>query len=290
MKILVTGATGTIGSAVLRLLVDAGCSVRAMIRQPDRIQLAGIETAYGDFEDAGSLVTALENVQAVFLATPGSASPGQHPGSAIPRHDYAMISEARKAGVRKIVKLSSFGTGLNFVPPLGDWHGPGEYALRMSGMAWTFLRPVAFASNAVRWIPSIRASGEVRSSTGAGRQAVVDPRDVAAVASHALRSGEHDGKAYTLTGPELLSVADQVGMLTRVLQRPIRVIDDTPERTREGLMAAGFDLEAVGFMMAGIEVVRAGRAEIISDDVRRVTGRSPVSFDRWARDNLAQFS
>ena len=289
MTILVTGATGTIGSAVLRLLVEAGCHVRAMTRQPARIELAGVEAVYGDFENAGSLATVLENVQAVFLATSGSASPGQHPGAAIPRHDRTMISEAAKAGVRNVVKLSSFGTGIDFVPPLGNWHGPGEDALRASGMAWTLLRPVAFASNAKRWSPSIRASGEVRSSTGAGRQAVVDPRDIAAVAVHALRSDGHDGKVYTLTGPELLSVADQAATLARVLQRPIRVIEDTPETTRQALMAAGFDHEAVGFMMAGIEVVRSGHAEIVSDDVMRVTGRPPIAFDRWARDNLAQF-
>lgn len=285
--ILVTGATGTIGSRVVRALMEAGCRVRAMSREPARIKLSGVETVYGDFEDPASLAVPLRNVHAVFLASGGSSSlkyPGV--GAAIPHHDRALITAAAEAGVRKIVKLSNFGTGIDAHPPLGNWHGPGEDALRASHMAWTFLRPVAFASNVMRWIPGIRSSGEVHSNTGNGKQAIIDPSDVAAVAALALQYDEHDGKVYTLTGPELLSVSDQAVVLTRLLGSPIRVVEDALEQTRRALIAGGLDAEGVESMIAGIEFIRSGKCEFLTDDVRRVTARTPLSFEQWAQNNL----
>ncbi|MFC0434808.1 NAD(P)H-binding protein [Kutzneria buriramensis] len=274
--ILVTGATGTIGGEVLRLLTQRGAKLRAMTRDPDRI--AGFDAVQGDFDDSTSLRAAIAGVDSVFLLTA--------PGERVPGHDLAMIDAARTGGVRKVVKLSAVGGGIGLP---SDWHAPGEQALASSGLAWTVLRASSFASNALRWATAIRAGAPVPNMTGTGAQGVVDPRDVAEVAVEALLGDGHDGVAYTLTGPGLISVPDQVEQLAELLGLPIRTVDVPLEAVREQTLAAGFDASVAEVAVRGAQLVRDGGNAVVTDDVRQVLGRPARSFRTWAQDHLDAF-
>jgi uncharacterized protein YbjT (DUF2867 family) len=190
--ILVTGATGTIGSEVVRLLAKRGERVRAMTRSPEGVSLPA-EVVRGDFDDRDSLEIAVAGADAVFLL--------DAPGPWIERHDLAMLDVVRFHGVGKVVKLSAIGTGENTELTVGGWHLPGERAPHAGEAAWTILRPSSFATNTLHWASLICVGQPVANLTGNGAQGVIDPRDVAEVAVAALTTPDHVGRTYTLTGP-----------------------------------------------------------------------------------------
>ncbi|WP_434976430.1 NAD(P)H-binding protein [Streptomyces puniciscabiei] len=280
--ILVTGATGTIGSDVVRQLAARGEKVRALTRDPARARVpAGVEAVRGNFRDPASLRAALEGVTAAFLLRPPGPDEGQ---------DAALVAAAGAAGVRRLVKLSAIGTGDPAVGPSGLWHLDGERAVRDSGAEWTVLRPSSFASNTLNWAESLRAGEPVPNMTGDGASGVVDPRDVAAVAVTALADAGHAGRTYTLTGPEAISVPGQTAALADVLGRPVPVRNLTPEETREFLRTAwGFDEERADGILSGVAYVRDGGNAVVTEDVPEVLGRPARTFREWAEDHKKAF-
>ncbi|ASO21246.1 uncharacterized protein YbjT (DUF2867 family) [Actinoalloteichus hoggarensis] len=284
--ILIIGATGTIGSLVLSALVDQDADVRALTRDPDRLAAKSALTAEqivrGDLDQPESLSAPLTDVDTVLLLT--TFGPG------LPAQDRNLVAAAAEAGVRRVVKLSAISTGED---PAGtrpaDWHLPGEQAVRGSGLGWTVLRPAGFASNAVQWAESVRAGLPVPNMSGTGAQGVVHPGDVAEVATATLLSPEHDGKVYTLTGPETLSVPDQAAVLAAELGRPVPVADVDMATVRQQMLSAGMDESFVAVTEYGLGRYRRGDGDFVTDDVQRVLGRPTRSFAEWVREHRAAF-
>ncbi len=268
--ILVTGATGTTGSLVVRMLHERGEDVRAMSRRPAR------GAVRADFDDPASLDRAVDGVSAVYLVTT--------PPSPTVDHDEALVRAARAAGVERIVKLGA----ISGEEP-GTWHHLAEQPTRTSGLAWTVLRPPSFASNVLGYARMIAAGAPVPNPTGTGRAGVVDPRDIAAVAVAALTQDGHAGRTWTLTGPELLSLPEQIAILGQVLGRHETTADLTPEEIREAMLAAGMAPAAADEATAGMVRQAAGRYAVLTDDVQRVLGRPPTSFRDWAREHRSAF-
>ncbi|MFJ5592652.1 SDR family oxidoreductase [Streptomyces noursei] len=278
--ILVTGATGTIGTEVVRLLAERGERVRAMTRNPAGASLPA-QVVWGDFDDRDSLDSALAGVDALFLL--------DAPGAWIERHDLAMLDAVRSHGVRKVVKLSAIGTGENPALRVGGWHLPGERALRAGPAAWTILRPSSFATNTLHWASAVRAGQPISNLTGNGAQGVIDPRDIAEVAVAALTTPDHAGRTYTLTGPELLSTPDQVDILRKVLGRQIGIVDVPLDVAKRQMIAAGRTPEfAEGAMQGQRHIAEGGNARL-TDDVHTVLGHAARTYARWAHDHRAAF-
>lgn len=281
--ILITGATGTIGSEVVRLLAAKGEQVRAMTRHPSRTgDQPGVQVVRGDFGDRDSLAKAADGAGILFLLSA--------PGPWIVQHDEAMLAAARAAGVRKVVKLSAIGTGEQAGTGAGDWHLPGEQALRSSGMAWTVLRPSSFASNALRWAAAIRSGDPVPNTTGTGVQGVIDPRDVAEAAAQALTSEDHAHSVLTLTGPQLLSVPDMAAQLGSVLGRTLHTADVPSEAYREQMLAAGIDPVFAEAAVNGSRRVAQGGNARLTGEVQAMLGRPPRTFRTWAHDHRDAFA
>lgn len=278
--ILVTGATGTVGSEVVRLLAARGERVRAMTREPSKVEaLPGVEAVRADFGDHGSLAEAARGAERLFLLTA--------PGPWVVQHDEAMLKAARAAGVRKVVKVSAIGTGED---KAGDWHLPGERALREGEMAWTVLRPSSFASNSLSWAPQVRAGEQIPNVFGNGTQGVIDPRDVAEVAVRVLTSDGHEGSALTLTGPELVGVRDMAEVLGKELGRTVETVDVPLPVYREQLTAAGLDPGFVEIAVGGAKLVTEGGNARLTGAVEQVLGRPPRTFATWAHDHRAAFA
>ncbi|MEU8030132.1 NAD(P)H-binding protein [Streptomyces sp. NPDC049099] len=280
--ILVTGATGTIGSDVVRQLAARGEKVRALTRDPAKARVpSGVEVVRGDLREPASLQAALEGVTAAFLLRPPGPDEGQ---------DAALVAAAGAAGVRRLVKLSAIGTGDPAVGPSGLWHLDGERAVRDSGAEWTVLRPSSFASNTLSWAEPLRAGGPVPNMTGEGASGVVDPRDVAAVAVAALVDSGHAGRTYTLTGPEAVSVPGQTVVLAQILGRPVPVRNLSPDETRDFLRTVwGFDEVRADGILTGVGYVRAGGNATVTEDVPEVLGRPARTFREWAEDHKEAF-
>jgi uncharacterized protein YbjT (DUF2867 family) len=280
--ILITGATGHVGKHLISLLHAKGYPVRALVR--DRARAAGlpdeVEVVVGDLEQPETLPAALTGVERVFLM---DASHGLD-------LTKNAVAAARDAGVQRIVNLSSIGAGLDPMPIMGRSFAEREALIHESGIVWTFLRPSIFMSNALWWLPSLKAEGVVRDPVGPGRTAPIDPEDIAAVAAVALAQEGHGGQIYTLTGSELMTVAQQVEILAAVLGRRITYLPITPEEEALAALARGTDQAIVEVVRDLNEVLRADGAAVITDDVERVTGSPPASFERWCQRNAAAFA
>ena len=265
--ILVTGATGTTGSALVDELLARGHEVTAVTRDPQRIApRPGLTVSTG--------IVAADAIYLLGLAGPTT-----------PDHDVATLRAATEAGIRKVVMLSAIGTPdrADAAPGrVGSLHQRGEQAVRASGLAWTILRPTTFASNTLAWAADVRAGRPVVNVFGEGRQGVVDPADVSAVAAEVLTGSGHDGCTYTLTGPELLTVREQVAQLGEALGRQLTTVDVMP--AREHFPAAIADLA-----LDGARLVRRGGNAVVTDDVERVLGRRPGTYRAWAEANRDRF-
>ncbi|MFC9996796.1 NAD(P)H-binding protein [Nocardia sp. NPDC127526] len=280
--IVITGATGTIGSEVVRQLAARGEQVRAVARNPERAQVpSGVEVVRGDYTDTAAMAAAFAGAEAVFVV--GLLGPE------FVDLDRALIAAARDAGARRIVKLSAIGTGDPELGPVGSWHLPGEQVVRESGVAWTILRPSSFASNTLSWAQPIAAGQPVPNLTGTGAQGVIDPRDVAAVAVAALLSDDHAGRVYTLTGPAAITTHEQAAMLAVVLERPIDVVDVPHDVAREHMIASGMSAEFADGALAGQAYARTGGNATVTGDVERVLGRAPHGYAEWAWDHAPAF-
>ncbi|MFZ0376432.1 MAG: NAD(P)H-binding protein [Solirubrobacteraceae bacterium] len=272
--ILITGATGHIGSELIAALLPAQAGhIRVLTRNPDAVFPDGTEKVVADLGDS-DLAPVLEGVHAVFLLTDGLN---------IAAHDHRLIAAALQAGVERIVKLSVRSVGHGATDPITTWHRAGEEAIRDSGIGWTFLRPTALMSNALNWAPMIATDQVVHAPFAAGRAAVVDPADIAAVAAASLTDDGHNHRAYELTGPEPLSPTDQVAILSQVLGRDLRYAETDPADTTAQMVSYGMPEELAH---AIIEMFRSTLKPYNSEptgDITTVTSRPARSFTDCAQ-------
>lgn len=279
--ILVTGATGTVGREVVTQLLAAGEPVRAMTRDPSKANLdPRVEVVQGDFNTPNTLTKAVGGVDRVFSLTFGPRT-GAHEGD--------LAEAAKRSGVRHIVKLSAMGGDDTTKNAIRKWHEEGEEAIKRSGIAWTILRPGGFMSNALHWRGSIRSQGKVFSNYGDGKVPSIYPRDIAAVAVRALISGAHDGKTYHLTGPEALTIGDQVRILSEVLGERIEYVAVSDEAARQALERSGMPGFIIDALIPFAAFIRSGKAAEVLPTVEEVTGKPPLTFVDWAREHAAAF-
>lgn len=273
--ILVTGASGTVGSEVTRTLAAMGVRVRAAYHsRPERVG-AG-EAVRLDFADPQSLAAALRDVDTVFLLS-GQVAP-----------ETALVPAADAAGVRRIVKLSVWGAAEERFR-FAQWHRAVERAVEASGLLWTFLRPNGFMQNLVTYNGAmIRAQGAFALPAGDARISHVDVRDIAAVAAAVLTQPGHDRKAYRLTGPRALSYVEVAEILSTALGRKITYLPVSDQEYKQGALAAGVPEAYADALLDLNRFYREGGAEEVSEDVKLVTWKDPVPFEDFARDHVAQ--
>jgi uncharacterized protein YbjT (DUF2867 family) len=280
--VLVTGATGRVGRAVVGLLTDAGVPVRALTRRSAAAALpANVEVVTGDLTVPESLDAALRGVSTVFLvwAAPPATAP-------------AVVGRLA-ACARRVVFLSSpHQTAHPFFQqpnPMAVLHADIERLIAAAGLESTIIRPGMFASNALFWwAPAIRAGGAVRWPYGAAETAPVDDRDVAAVAARTLYQDGHAGGDYVLTGPQSLSQAAQVAIIGDVLGRRITFEELSPEEFRSE--TEGSWPRPVVDMLLSAWGATMGRPAFVTATVSGILGSAPRSFRQWAADHATAFT
>ncbi|MEU2268236.1 NAD(P)H-binding protein [Streptomyces olindensis] len=275
--ILVTGATGNIGRALLGELHEAGAApVRGLTRDVGRASFAGgFEAVEGDLARADSLKAALEGARSLFLLSGWGA-------------EAEVLAAARQAGVEHVVLVSSITVHTHPHLPAAGENLAVERLLQDSGMAWTILRPTQFASNTLWWARSIRDEGVVRAPYADVGLPTIHPADIAAVARAALTEPGHQGQTYALTGPERITVRQQVAAIAAASGREVACIEISREEAHRQ-MASFMDDEtadAVLDLMGGDvneELLR------VRDTVPRVTGAAARPFRQWASEHGAAF-
>ena len=227
--ILVTGATGTVGTSLIPLLTARGANVRALVRDAGRTKISDsrIQTVVGDFADPASLRVAVEGVDAVFLAC------GNVPEQVA--YECAVIDAAAQAGVRRIVKLSARGAAIGAPAAYWHWHGLIEQHLQASTVPAVLLQPGFAMTNLLGAAEHVRQPGHaVRSGRRCAKIAMIDPADVAAVAAVVLTTDGHDGRTYVVTGPEAITYAQVAAQLAAATGRHVGFVDIPPEAAVSG--------------------------------------------------------
>jgi uncharacterized protein YbjT (DUF2867 family) len=280
--ILVTGATGNVGSELVRCLGARHVDMRLLVRYPSRVDELPerAELAIGDWCRPETLAPAFAGIESLFLLLPGIGIDVA----------AAAIDHAKAAGVGRIVLLSSYNVLGDPMPAMGRWHQEREQVLAAAGIPFTIIRPGGFMSNALEWIGTIREGGYVLNPIGAGKAALIDPADIAAVAALALVEPRHQGERYTLTGDEPLTVAEQVATLSRAVGFEIEVRSAaTPEEALRFRYPDGAPTTLAAALLEGLTLMRADTTGFQTDTVSRLLGRRPRNFAEWCARNAAAF-
>lgn len=276
-SILVLGARGRVGSALVEDLIRRGEPVTAASRETSEspTHAPGVRSVRFDFEDPTTFRASLRGADRVFLI----ARPGDERAD-----DFSIpfLDEARRMGVRRVVDLSAMGverlegTALRRI----------ERHLETSGMEWTHLRPnwfmQIFGDDPLR--AAVRASGALRIPAGRARLSFIDSRDIGAVAARALTAAGHTGRAYTLTGGCALDHSEVAAAIGRASGRRVRYEPLDDQAAAEDLLRAGFTPQRIERLIGFYALVRAGLCSPVSPDVESVLGRPPITFDEFARD------
>ena len=283
--ILVTGATGQHGNALLRLLSARGISARALVRNPAKAEaiaaLPHVEIAHGDMARPDTLATALLGVDRAILIS--SATPDMLDVQT------NFIAAAHGAGVKHVVKLSGIAPNLDSPFRFARMHGEIEKRLEASGMAFTHLRPGEFMTVYFRQVPNIVNKGALFLPMEDARIASIDIGDIAEVAAKVLTEAGHEGKAYALTGPEALSMAEVAARLSAATGKTIRYVNVPPEDARKAQLAAGMPPFLADALFELFSERRKGIEAKVWPDSERLLGRRPTSFDEFAKRSAAAF-
>jgi (4-alkanoyl-5-oxo-2,5-dihydrofuran-3-yl)methyl phosphate reductase len=269
-----------IGSAVVSELAQTNTPLRVFVRDASKVAHLpnSIERVVGDFSNPASLHAAMSGIETAFLLSPQIE----------PAAFTASVAAARSAGVQRIVKLSTLEAGYG-ADGIARWHRSEEQQIEASGLAWTFVRPGNFASNALHWQHTMRHESKVYASTGDAKTSPIDPRDIASVIALALTSPAHAFQAHLITGPELLSVGEQVAVLSRVLQKPLSFVDVDPDQMGEQLLRYRTQPALASALVELWKAIRSDPKPVVTDTVQRLLGRPACTFEQWAQDHAATF-
>ena len=282
--ILVTGSTGLIGSEVLRRLSQTGAPVRALTRDMKKArQMPGVTWVGGDLGKPETLPEAFAGTKTLFLLT--------HYLEDMVQLQHNAIAAARAAGVNHVVKVSAFAASDHSKAPIGRWHHQVEKDLEASGLAWTFLRPHHFMQNLLAQAEYVRKDGVVYSASGDGKIPYVDGRDVGAVAAVILANPDpHRGKTYVLTGSEAISYRQAAGIISSVIGKPVRFVDESPDEARARRVREGIPPSVIESILAIGAYQRAGGKTVtITSTIADLTGRPPLTVAEFVREHASAF-
>ncbi len=277
--IAVTGATGTVGGLVARHLAEAGAEARLLVRDPSRAPDLGLPVWQCAYDERPALGEALAGVDALFFVS------GHESADRMADH-RSVVEAAVEAGVGHVVYTSFVGASADSTFTLGRDHGATEDLLRDAGLAWTFLRDSFYAEVFPHFADE---DGVIRGPAGDGRVAAVSQRDVAAVAAEVLlHTDDHADRAYDLTGPEALRLAEIATVLTEVTGRPHRFHDETLEEARASRAHYGAPDWQVDAWVSTYTAIRDGELADVSDDLllgdpgeRRIRREQDTRLERF---------
>lgn len=281
--VLVTGATGSTGTALLAALQRRGTPVRAMIRKDAdaaRVTRLGASPVVADFQDRASLSEALAGVQQAYLVTPSSEN--------AEAQQIAFAEQAARAGLKHLVVLSQLGASEDSPVRFLRYHAVVERRTRELGLAYTFLRPNLFFQGLFALAPSIAGQGRFHAPIGDARVSAVDVRDIAEVAATALTEPDHLGRTYTITGPHALTHHDMAATLSTALGSTVTFLDVPPADFAQALQGRLPPWQVQGLLEDYAHYSR-GEADTVTSTVLDVTGRPATPFLQFAQENVAAF-
>jgi uncharacterized protein YbjT (DUF2867 family) len=274
-SILVIGASGTVGSEIVRVLKAEGHSVRTTTsKSTAEAGKFQVNLTTGEGFDA-----AFAGVDRAFFLSPGGYA-----------DQYAvlapLVAKAKANGLKKVVLMTAMGVEMNPAAPLRRV----ELDLEASGVPFNIIRPNWFMQNFnTFWVYGIKEHGAIRLPVGDGKASFIDARDISAVAAKLLTDDSRNGKAFTLTGPEPLTHADVAALISREIGKPVAFTDVEPEELKGVLLGAGLPADYVDFLLVILGFLKAGYSAATTSAVKDILGREPGNFKTYVKDFRASW-
>jgi uncharacterized protein YbjT (DUF2867 family) len=281
--ILITGASGSVGKAVLQEAIRKESKVRAMYRSKDEAAKApsGSEAVLADYADKESLSKALNGVSSVYVVC--------SPIPQLVELESNILDACKKAGVKHVVLNSALGAG-DYPKSFPSWHGKVEDKLKGMGLSYTILRPNGFLQNIVTYnAPSIRAQGAFYVAMGDAKVSYLDVGDIAVVAVKALQGGAHTGKTYELNGPEAISNQELAKRISRVAGRTVNYGDIPELAQREAMLSMGLPEWQVTALLELQQYYKQGGGAKTDGLLQSLIERAPVTLDQYLAANAKEF-
>ncbi|NML40821.1 SDR family oxidoreductase [Chitinophaga sp. G-6-1-13] len=283
--ILITGATGNVGTQLVKKLAAAQVPFKAIVRNGDNNEylksLPLAEIIHADLADEVAIGKALQGMEKAFLLTNSSEQ-----AEAL---QLNFVTAAHAAGVKHIVKLSQFAAAEQSFVRFLRYHARVENKIRELGMAYTFLRPNLYMQGLLAFADYIKKDGQFYAAVGNAAISAVDVRDIAAVAACALTEAGHENKIYDITGGEAVTHYQVADIFTKVLGKPVKFIDVSPEQMEGAVRAAGFPEWQVGGLIEDYAHYARNEAAVVSNAVPEVTGHAAISFEQFVEDYKTMF-
>ncbi len=280
-KILITGATGNVGSLLIPKLTNLGADVRALVHNKSKAQGlkdAGVEVVVGDLDRPDTLDAAFRGVDKVFLITP------PNPNQVIQAKNG--IEAAKRTESPFIVRMSAGalkempGT----LPRVSGQHAEIDGMLRASGLPYNIIRPHFYMQNTMMAAQTVASEGVVHMAMKDGKMGMIDVRDIVDVAVKLLTEDGHEGKTYTLTGPASISFHDVAAGISKAVGKEVRYVDVPLEAAREGMISMGLPEWFGDAMTEYFQAFSAGYGDFTTPDVEVVTGHPARSYETFVRD------
>ena len=281
--ILITGASGSVGKAVLQEVSRAQSNFRAMFRSKEEAAKAPprCQPVLADFSDKPSLRKALDGVTAVYLVC--------SPIPQLVELESNVLDVCKEIGVQHVVLNSALGAG-DFTKSFPSWHRKVEDKLKSTGISYTILRPNGFLQNIVAFnAPSIRAQGAFYAAMGDAKVSYLDVGDIAVVAAKALHAGPHAGKTYELLGPEAISNQELAKRISRVAGRTVKYVDIPESAQREAMLGLGIPEWQVTALLDLLQYYRQGAGAKTDGLLKSLIEREPVTLDQYLSANAREF-
>jgi uncharacterized protein YbjT (DUF2867 family) len=281
--ILITGASGNVGKAVLHEVAKSGAKHRAMYRSAAEATKAppGTETVVADFAKKETLSAALRNVNAVYLVC--------SPVPDLVQLESNMIDACVAGGVKHVVLNSAMGAG-DYDKSFPSWHRKVEDKLKATRLSYTILRPNSFHQNVIAFFaPTIRTEAVFYSSMQNARNSFIDVRDIAAIAAKALAAGDHSGKIYELNGPEAINYTELAAKISKVAGREVKYVDIPMDAQRKAMQEQNMPEWLITALLELQQYYLNGKGGETDRLAQKLLGRAPITMEQFLAENADEF-
>ncbi len=282
-NILVTGATGSIGSQLVRYLAGkSNVKVRVFVRderKAEPLANTGADVAVGEFDDRKSIRAAMKNIDTTVLIAPAGPSAADQNAN--------VIKIAKESSVSKVVRVSAIKAAADGPTENTRLHAQSDDELRASGLRYVILRPNYFMQNLFMSLDTINNESALYAGMGDAKFAMIDVRDIVECAGEAAIGDIFDDQVIELSGPGSVSFHDVAKVLSDVSGRSIKYVPVTPDAVRESMLRAGLDDWISTLMRDYSQAYSEGWGDFVTENVERMTAHPPRDVDQFVREVLA---
>ena len=285
-KILITGATGNIGAALLKALSTEKANLRLLVRNEEsdnakKLIEQGYEVAIGDFSNIPSLLNAMKEIETLYLLVPSAPNMDELSNNA--------VNAAKQSGVKHIVKQSVLGADMNAMVDIPRLHGIADVYLKNSGIDYTIIQPNSFMQNFLGFINTIKQQSTIYANYADGKFSAIDVRDIAAVTAKAITTDKYKNEVLAITGPAAIDTSEVAAAISAAIEREIKYTPVSSEIAKSSMLQMGIPEWIAENLKAFGELFAAGRAGTVTNTVEEVTGNKAISIHQFANDFAGWF-